>query len=161
MTFYFVITASSHAAYIRGPGGRLFECFDVEEKWKGASEKCASNGGHLAALNTAKLNVFFKDHLSGKKYWIGYTYNVTVGEWKWVNDRDLSATDHKNWNTGEPNNLPEEACTVMDPSGKWNNVVCTENVAFLCEFRKKKHCAIDSVYGGRDYLERQREVPEL
>uniref|UniRef100_A0A8C3PPL8 C-type lectin domain-containing protein n=1 Tax=Calidris pygmaea TaxID=425635 RepID=A0A8C3PPL8_9CHAR len=47
----------------------------------------------------------------------------------------IRAVTYTNWNAGEPNNRKNEDCAVIQDSGKWNDVNCSNSCAsIICEF---------------------------
>ena len=59
------------------------------------------NGGHVAVVCSAGENEFLRSSLLADEAWIGYSDEITEGDFRWVNGENCSYT---NWNSGEPNN---------------------------------------------------------
>ncbi|XP_064101211.1 macrophage mannose receptor 1-like [Macrobrachium nipponense] len=111
-----------------------------------ARQKCKEFNANadLVTIESLRENNYFADLFSqgSQGVWNGYTYDPTSKAWSWD---DGSSNPFTNWNAGEPNNLDWELCTEMidapyfDTHGKWNNLACTENRNFGCQYHPKHH----------------------
>ena len=78
-------------------------------------------------------------NLTGVISWIGLftTQNSSYTEYYWI---DNSTLDFENWAGGEPNgNGPDgyEGCVqIYSNNGKWNDVVCTDKLGYICQIPK-------------------------
>ena len=66
--------------------------------------------------------------------WIGFTDTTTEGTFAWSNPESKKYT---NWNNNEPNDSGgNEDCAALHKSGVWNDISCSQERTFICEFRK-------------------------
>lgn len=93
--------------------------------WVEAKTLCEQKGGHLVTLSSTEEQNFIYQHAAYLDYgWIGFTDEVSEGEWTWVNGETVS---YLNWNGGEPNNGGwwggnEDHCIFnTDGSAGWND----------------------------------------
>ncbi|XP_042869527.1 macrophage mannose receptor 1-like isoform X1 [Penaeus japonicus] len=87
----------------------------------------------LLSLTTAQEQSFIEEmireqHLSQTTLFIGLLNDVD-GE-RWI---DGTPMIFFNWNDGEPSGGYEECGEMYVDSGKWNDVLCSERRAFVCE----------------------------
>ena len=96
--------------------------------WTNARTACANMGGHLVTITSAAENTFvFNTWPSG---WIGFTDEVTEGQWRWVTGETVTYT---NWNGGEPNNAGNEDYAQFVSGGRWNDLPNT-SLPYVLEF---------------------------
>lgn len=96
--------------------------------WTNARAACDNMGGHLVTITSAAENTFvFNTWPSG---WIGFTDEVTEGQWRWVTGETVTYT---NWNGGEPNNAGNEDYAQFVSGGRWNDLPNT-SLPYVLEF---------------------------
>jgi hypothetical protein len=119
--------------YAGSIGNRHFYFFfSGTQNWPNAQAACTALGGHLAVVPDATTNELFRRHLNGGAGHIGFTDQVTEGNFQWVNGIPVTYT---NWSPGEPNNSGNEDFTQMIASGVWNDINGTAASNFFLELR--------------------------
>ncbi|MFO5474227.1 MAG: lectin-like protein, partial [Dolichospermum sp.] len=95
--------------------------------WQQAQTQAQSLGGNLVTINNQAEQDWLVTTFGGsEQLWIGFTDEVTEGEFKWVSGETSTYT---NWNIGEPNNsylgqLPENYVHMnWGSSVKWNDII--------------------------------------
>ena len=97
--------------------------------WTNARAACDNMGGHLVTITSAAENTFvFNTWPSG---WIGFTDEVTEGQWRWVTGETVTYT---NWNGGEPNDSGAEDYAQFVGGGKWNDLNNNSSLNYVLEF---------------------------
>uniref|UniRef100_A0A3Q2NMC1 C-type lectin domain-containing protein n=1 Tax=Fundulus heteroclitus TaxID=8078 RepID=A0A3Q2NMC1_FUNHE len=118
--------------------GRCYKYVATDMTWVDAEQHCVSQGANLVSIHSLEEENFVKmlisnfDPAQGPK-WIGLSDAQRDGAYFWT---DGSPITHSYWHTGEPNNAGgSEPCvhTNSGPTGKWNDVVCTAEFAFVCK----------------------------
>uniref|UniRef100_A0A182Q365 C-type lectin domain-containing protein n=1 Tax=Anopheles farauti TaxID=69004 RepID=A0A182Q365_9DIPT len=85
----------------------------------GAWQTCRLYGGHLASIESADENARVVATIkaagnSAKEWYIGLTDMGIEGRFIWIGlNKELNSMSYNNWNTGEPNNVGNEDCTVI------------------------------------------------
>ncbi|XP_009330977.1 PREDICTED: LOW QUALITY PROTEIN: pulmonary surfactant-associated protein D [Pygoscelis adeliae] len=94
---------------------------------------CAKAGSALASPRNEAENTALEDLVRpSKQAYLGISDEQTEGRFMY---RNGGAVTYRNWNAGEPNNLKNEDCAVIQDSGKWNYVNCSNSRALIiCEF---------------------------
>ena len=46
---------------------------------------------------------------------------------------DGSVFNYKNWRSGQPNNLENQDCVLLDVNGKWYDTDCSSSEPYICE----------------------------
>ncbi len=96
-----------------------------------ANAQAIAAGGHLVTISSAAEDAFVSNMDPGR-IWIGFTDNVTEGDWQWVTGEPVTYT---NWDYGEPNNAGiGEDWAVTNWYGKWNDFYSYESALFVVEF---------------------------
>ncbi|XP_046401980.1 hemolymph lipopolysaccharide-binding protein-like [Ischnura elegans] len=108
----------------KGPGG-----------WDKAYSTCASEGAHLAIINSeAEYDVIRS--LGGKdNAYLGFHDRVKEGEWVTVFGEPLDSTGFTRWIPKQPDNAGGiEHCGSYHPRGGLNDIPCNLEFPFICEF---------------------------
>ncbi|XP_042223061.1 macrophage mannose receptor 1-like isoform X2 [Homarus americanus] len=116
--------------------GKCYYASNFDATWDAARYKCKqfNSEAELVSIHSDDENSFFHGKLthSSPGTWLGLTYNSSSQVWSWSDGADGNYT---NWNDGEPNDMESEWCAeIIDYSGKWNNLPCTQSRSFGCEF---------------------------
>lgn len=110
--------------------------------------------GYLTTITTAEENAYIAARLTGGAAWIGASDAATEDDWRWINGPetgtsfysgrgDISGAPvggaYNNWNSGEPNDSPDEDCAEMyagDSSGQWNDLHCSTSLlsSYIIEY---------------------------
>jgi hypothetical protein len=102
------------------------------QNWPNAQAACTVLGGHLAVVPDVTANELLRRHLNGGAAHVGFTDQVTEGNFQWVNGISVTYT---NWAAGEPNNVSNEDFTLMGANGSWNDINGTAAFNFFLELR--------------------------
>lgn len=66
------------------------------------------------------------------QYWIGFSDQKEEGNFIWD---DASPVNFEFWNKKEPNDKRKnEDCVVMKRSKKWNDLDCSKERNYICEY---------------------------
>ncbi|MBE9218110.1 beta strand repeat-containing protein [Dolichospermum flos-aquae] len=93
--------------------------------WQQAQSQAQSLGGNLVTINNQAEQDWLVSTFGGseqlEQLWIGFTDEVTEGEFKWVSGETSTYT---NWYSDEPNNSGNEDYVemVLGDAGKWNDL---------------------------------------
>jgi Ca2+-binding RTX toxin-like protein len=107
--------------------------------WQQAQAQAQSLGGNLVTVNNQAEQDWLVSTFGGSELlWIGFTDEVTEGQFRWVNGETSTYT---NWNIGEPNNsylgqLPENYVHMnWGSSGKWNDIISSLSYRGIIEIK--------------------------
>lgn len=120
--------------------GHSYYISDAKYKWDQAITAAQNAGGHLVSINDAAENTFVQSILptinTYNNVWIGYTDEVTEGNFLWVNG-DMST--YTNWHANEPNNVANGSCSDPDyvvlrrNNGRWYDRQDCKKAAYVLE----------------------------
>ncbi|NXJ75843.1 MBL protein, partial [Trogon melanurus] len=118
---------------IKSIGKKIFVSTGKEDTFANGKSLCEKAGSILASPRNEAENTAVKDLIApSKQAYIGISDEQTEGRFMYLNG---GAVTYSNWKDGEPNNLKNEDCAVIQDSGKWNDVNClSSNVLIICEF---------------------------
>ncbi|MCF4100074.1 HYR domain-containing protein [Gillisia sp. M10.2A] len=89
------------------------------------------NDGNIVTINNAAENGVVNTLLNGTSAMIGFTDEVTEGEFVWKNGEAVTYT---NWGLGEPNNSgPEDYTQIYSAEGLWNDYKITTAIQYVLE----------------------------
>ncbi|KAM6130248.1 LOW QUALITY PROTEIN: pulmonary surfactant-associated protein D [Phoenicopterus ruber ruber] len=112
--------------------GNIFVSTGKEDTFDNGKSLCAKDGSALASPRSEAENTALKDLRPSKPGYVGISDEQTEGRFMYLNG---GAVAHTNWNAGEPNNLKNEDCAIIQDSGKWNDINCTNSCTLIiCEF---------------------------
>ncbi|XP_030309417.1 pulmonary surfactant-associated protein D isoform X3 [Calypte anna] len=116
----------------RSIGKKIFVSTDREETFANGKSLCGKAGGSLASPVNEAENTALKDLITpSKQAYIGISDEQTEGRFDYLTGGTVTYT---NWKAGEPNNLKNEDCAVIQDSGKWNDLSCSSSRALIiCE----------------------------
>ncbi len=100
--------------------GSLYLLTDLAPNWQTAQTQAEGFGGNLVTLNDAAENQWIKDNFgSSENFWIGFTDEVTEGQWEWISGQQVT---HINWSPDNPNPFLGEGQdhAVINSSGQWD-----------------------------------------
>lgn len=124
---------ASDATYQNDPTtGRRYKVLAQGANYDTAIDRCATDGAHLAVVDSAAENTFLAGILTtsgGGEAWIGFDDLTVEGMYKWV----TGAAGVNLYGGGEPNNVNNEDCTALRTSGQWHDVGCEEQRRPACE----------------------------
>ncbi|NXV80478.1 CL17A protein, partial [Atlantisia rogersi] len=101
--------------------------------WLAAKEFCSNFNAHLVIVDSEQENKFLANRIMDNRvFWLGLSDTHKEGDWMWDNGQSLSLSF---WSSGEPNNVGEhgEDCATINPHGRWNDVICSNGEAWICE----------------------------
>ncbi|KAM6091425.1 mannose-binding protein-like [Theristicus caerulescens] len=118
---------------IKSIGKNVFVSTGKENTFDSGKSLCAKAGSTLASPRNEAENTALKDLIRpSKQAYMGISDEQTEGRFMYLNG---GAVTYRNWNAGEPNNLKNEDCAVIQDSGKWNYINCSNSCALIiCEF---------------------------
>ncbi|KAM6226057.1 C-type lectin domain family 10 member A-like [Porphyrio hochstetteri] len=105
----------------------------ITKPWLAAKEFCSNFNAHLVIVDSEQENKFLANHIMDNRvFWLGLSDTHKEGDWKWENGQSLSLSF---WSSGEPNNVGQhgEDCATINPNGRWNDVICANGEAWICE----------------------------
>ncbi|CAC5400422.1 Perlucin-like protein [Mytilus coruscus] len=120
--------------------------FSTDKKpWHEVEVECRNLGGYLTQVTDSSENAWIVSMITSKKviqqyYWMGAT-DFKEGEWRWVND--LSKVHYTSWSSGQPDNAHgKEDCAHLGHrhNYKWNDHVCSNSFAYICESPQGSNC---------------------
>ncbi|NXS76640.1 MBL protein, partial [Pandion haliaetus] len=101
---------------IKSIGKKIFVSTEKEGTFDNGKSLCAKAGSALASPRNETENTALKDlSLLQRCCYKGISAEQTEGTFMYLNGE---AVIYRNWNAGEPNNLKNEDCAVMQDSGK-------------------------------------------
>jgi hypothetical protein len=110
--------------YIGNVGGKDYFISLASLNYTNARNTCVTNGGVLATVPTRQVNELFYAHAIGTKDWVGFTDEITEGNFMWTGNEPITYT---NWGNGQPDNSSNEDYTeLLANTGKWNDRVGTD-----------------------------------
>ena len=101
--------------------------------WQQVQAQAQSLGGNLVTINNQAEQDWLVSTFGGsEQLWIGFTDEVTEGEFKWVSGETSTYT---NWYPDEPNNAGNEDYVGMNfgGAGKWNDSTSTFSTRGIVE----------------------------
>jgi hypothetical protein len=157
MVFALALPASGWAAPVvwseaSGGNGHAYELMTDALRW--ADAKVAAEvsvpppgfgPGHLATISGPEEDDFVITVNSGYFTWIGFTDEVTEGEWRWIDDTpgiwqdpdnfaNPIQTAWTNWAPDEPNDAAEEDYALYWYSGTWNDGRSVTSTLYVIEW---------------------------
>lgn len=107
-----------------------------------AYDQAIAKGGYLPDIRSqAENDMISALQESGTHVWIGLSDIGHRGTFTYT--RDDSPLVYNNWNTGEPNQRPDEDYVLMWVSGKWNDIFPVYNNRFA--IKMPKNISTDSI----------------
>ncbi|KAM6391010.1 LOW QUALITY PROTEIN: mannose-binding protein-like [Pluvialis apricaria] len=117
---------------IKSIGKKIFVSTGKEDTFDSGKSLCAKAGSAVAFPRNEAENSFKDLIRPSKQAYMGMSDEQTEGKFLYLNG---GAVTYTNSNAGEPNNLRNEDCAVIQDSGKWNDVNCSNSRAsIICEF---------------------------
>ncbi|KAL7841356.1 hypothetical protein SRHO_G00250470 [Serrasalmus rhombeus] len=127
--------------FINQQGWRYFSSslyyISTERKsWSKSRQDCRARGADLLIINSREEQDFTEKLRGGQTAWIGLSYRVIAGvwRWRWV---DNSALTTSFWRAGQPNIYG--SCVITgsgsDPLLNWIYIYCSEQHVWICEKR--------------------------
>ncbi|MHA2054442.1 MAG: right-handed parallel beta-helix repeat-containing protein, partial [Candidatus Hodarchaeales archaeon] len=107
--------------------------FSTYLTWEEARIYCESLGGYLVTITSQDENDFVRllSNVYNPPFSIGFSDEVTEGEWQWVTGE---AVIYTNWGDGEPNDSGGEDYAETDVFGEWNDAPREQTRYFVCEW---------------------------
>ncbi|XP_003207822.1 mannose-binding protein isoform X1 [Meleagris gallopavo] len=111
---------------------KMFVATGKKDNFEKGKSLCAKAGGMLASPRNEAENTALKDLVSpSSQAYIGISDAQTEGKFMYLSGGPLT---YSNWKPGEPNNMKNEDCAVIEDSGKWNDLDCSNsNIFIICE----------------------------
>ncbi|XP_009996431.1 PREDICTED: mannose-binding protein C-like [Chaetura pelagica] len=117
---------------IKSIGKKIFVSTGKEDTFDNGKSLCAQAGSVLASPMNEAENTALKDLMRpSKNAYLGISDEQTESTFIYLNGGAITYT---NWKAGEPNNANNEDCVVIQDSGKWNDISCSDSHALIiCE----------------------------
>jgi len=110
--------------------GSLYYCSTSPAASHSAKSISASNGGHLAVINSEEENNLLSGFLNTQCALMGLSDNLQEGNYAWTNGE---AVQYTNWAEGQPNNANgNQDCAVICTDG-WYDAHCEIAYEFIME----------------------------
>lgn len=107
---------------IKSIGKKIFVSTEKEDTFDNGKSFCAKAGSSPASPRKEAENTTLKHLITpSTQAYMGISAEQTKSTFMYLNEE---AVTYRNRNAGEPNNLKNEDCAVMQDSGKWNDVDC-------------------------------------
>jgi gliding motility-associated-like protein len=125
------------------PCSRYFYNNNPTSNWNTASSQASAIGGFLVSINSAQENAAVLAAAQGQGFsggiWIGFTDQVSEGNWVWTNG---SSNSYTNWNGSEPSNSggfpcynDEDGAIMQLSNGLWNDLALNNGCPGAAQFR--------------------------
>lgn len=113
-------------------GKKMFVSTGKKYNFEKGKSLCAKAGSVLASPRNEAENTALKDLVDpSSQAYIGISDAQTEGRFMYLSGGPLT---YSNWKPGEPNNHKNEDCAVIEDSGKWNDLDCSNsNIFIICE----------------------------
>ncbi|XP_053376929.1 brevican core protein-like [Mercenaria mercenaria] len=107
----------------------------VSTNWNDAQDECIKVGGDLVEITSdveqGSINILLSDDEDRTGTWIGLNDMSVEGKYIWVlSGNTVSFT---NWQSGEPNNVSNEDCIIVNSENYWVDIPCGWNRKYICE----------------------------
>ncbi|XP_026103828.1 asialoglycoprotein receptor 1-like [Carassius auratus] len=114
------------------------------KNWTESRRDCQKRGADLIIINNREEYYFVQNKSGPAAVYIGLTDSEVEGNWKWVNDSNLTS-GFSSWAPGQPDGSKQvdEDCamTVAVPLPEfaniegWHDVACNKAFKWICEKR--------------------------
>ena len=81
-----------------------------------------------------------KELLGNSTYWIGARHRPNNDKWTWLNGKLINQS---HWAEKQPDGHGKLRCILM-MNGFFHDAECSENKAYLCEYKDKLKCWMES-----------------
>ncbi|KAK4821124.1 hypothetical protein QYF61_013510 [Mycteria americana] len=135
---------------IKSIGKKIFVSTGKEDTFDNGKSLCAKAGSAFASPRNEAENTVLKDLRPSKQAYMGICDEQTEGMFMYLNG---GAVTYRNWNAGEPNNLKNEDCAVIQDSGKWNDVNCSNSHALTIRYMGAAKKQLLKLVKGMNFLE--------
>ncbi|MHA2031862.1 MAG: lectin-like protein [Candidatus Kariarchaeaceae archaeon] len=122
--------------------GHRYELIQEWRTWSDAKIDCESRGGYLVTITSQEENDFITNLIGSNNIWIGFTDEVTEGDWQWVTGEQVTYT---NWGGGNPDDwdvgedYAEMGSSEYWPGIHWNDCPTGMGNYYVCEFVEIEH----------------------
>ncbi|MHA2028249.1 MAG: lectin-like protein, partial [Candidatus Kariarchaeaceae archaeon] len=122
--------------------GHQYELIQEWRSWSDAKIDCEARGGYLVTITSQEENDFITNLIGSNNIWIGFTDEVTEGDWQWVTGEQVTYT---NWGGGNPDDWDVgEDYAEMGSSEywlgiHWNDCPTGMGNYYVCEFEETEH----------------------
>ncbi|MHA2316473.1 MAG: lectin-like protein [Candidatus Hodarchaeales archaeon] len=119
--------------------GHQYTLITLAQTWTHAKIGCEARGGHLVTINSQEENELVRNLIGSNIIWIGFTDEVTEGDWQWVTGEPITYT---NW-VGPPDDsgMGEDYAEMLN-DGLWNDIGGPQNPHlvhnYVCEFENQE-----------------------
>ena len=108
---------NSLGVWVGAPNGHSYKSIRCNS-WQDAQTKVRKEGAQLVSINDRAEQEWLVEQFGFLPYWIGLTYSVKAGKWKWSNGEPVTYT---NWAESQPEHIDAESYGSMngDLRGQW------------------------------------------
>jgi hypothetical protein len=108
---------NSLGVWVGPPNGHSYKSIRCNS-WKDAQTKARKEGAQLVSINDRAEQEWLVEQFGFLPYWIGLTYSVETGEWKWSSGEPVTYT---NWAEGQPEHIDAKSYGSIngDLRGSW------------------------------------------
>jgi len=118
-------------------GELCYGYINLAKSWFDAQAACKDIGGHLAEPADMMTDMFITGlmhkHDGTRPIWLGAEDLLKEGSWFWANSGKAVDKGYTDWMKGQPNNINNQDCMELHPSGHWEDNVCNKTNAFICQ----------------------------
>jgi hypothetical protein len=125
-------------ARVEGADGSCYFAFGQTVTFSAAQLGCGALGAELVQIDSDVENTLVASITPGisalPDFWIGANDRITEGTFVWAGT--LSPLTFTRWRAGEPNNVGDEDCAVMESDTltyTWDDRQCTAVQPYICE----------------------------
>ncbi|XP_061151047.1 C-type mannose receptor 2-like [Syngnathus typhle] len=128
-------------------GSHCYKKMETTNGWLGARYDCLLERADLVSITTEDEEIFVKEQMGDKPFWIGLSNLKCNGDWcdssgeeklTW-SDTAVTST-HANWNSRQDGSANVESCAYVNQGayftsqpGKWRHGSCRSSLAYMCK----------------------------
>lgn len=117
--------------YMIVPEMGYYKYHDEKVTFEKAQSICNAEGGHLAIIDSEKEADILKTIPTTTFSYVGFHDRAKEGHFTTIFGEPIK---YAKWMNGEPNNLENEDCVVMNTDGHINDAKCSSAYSFICEY---------------------------
>ncbi|KAM9835057.1 uncharacterized protein ACBT44_015639 isoform 3-T4 [Syngnathus typhle] len=128
-------------------GSHCYKKMETTNGWLGARYDCLLERADLVSITTEDEEIFVKEQMGDKPFWIGLSNLKCNGDWcdssgeEKLTWSDTAATStHANWDSRQKGSANVESCAYVNQGvrstnqpGKWRHGSCRSSLAYMCK----------------------------